>query len=82
MIQFNQGSALKFVFAENEQQVLDYAKKTFDNFKYTYKVEEVIDLTELKPTNWLPLRILTHNNKRFDDARLEACVLTAEYRCE
>ena len=51
LIQFNQGSALKFVFAENEQQVLDYAKKTFDNFKYTYKVEEVIDLTELKPTN-------------------------------
>ena len=40
------GNVLKLVYAENEAQVFEYAIKTFDNLKYTYKIEEVIDLTE------------------------------------
>ena len=43
------GASFKLVYAKNKQQVLDYApttlKKTVDSSKYTYKVEEVIDLT-------------------------------------
>jgi hypothetical protein len=37
---------LKLVYAESEAQVIEYAEKTFDNLKYTYKTEEVIDLTK------------------------------------
>ena len=63
------GNVLKLVYAENEAQVFEYAIKTFDNIKYTYKVEEVIDLTE-------QMNIITHTSKSSDPYFINVSFIT------
>lgn len=47
IVNHNGGATFKLVYAENEKQVIKFAVENYDNAKCNFRVEEVIDLTQI-----------------------------------